>query len=111
MKRAKSLLDLSVAVVLGCAMGGCAEYGVVHKCGWHGCAGDAQISAEVQALLDQHRELQPPNLIYVRTMDHVVYLSGQVATELQRDTADSVAMQATGVRRVVDIIGLTYAGR
>jgi osmotically-inducible protein OsmY len=40
-----------------------------------------------------------------------VYLTGQVATDLQRDTAESVAHEATGVSRVINTIALTYAGR
>lgn len=108
---AAALLDLTCALLLGAALAGCAEFRLVQKCGIHGCPGDAQISAEVRTLLDRHTELRAPNLIYVQTLDRVVYLSGQVATELQRDTADSVAAQASGVRRVVDIIGLSYNGR
>jgi osmotically-inducible protein OsmY len=49
--------------------------------------------------------------VYVQTLNRVVYLSGQVATELQRLTAESVAQGAPGVRRVVDNIALTYEGR
>jgi osmotically-inducible protein OsmY len=41
----------------------------------------------------------------------VVYLSGEVATELQRSIAECVATQAQGVRRVVDTISITYEGR
>jgi osmotically-inducible protein OsmY len=40
-----------------------------------------------------------------------VYLSGQVATDLQRSTADSIARATPGAASVVDIIGLEYNGR
>jgi osmotically-inducible protein OsmY len=90
---------------------GCAEYGAYRKCGSGGCPGDAQLTAEVRQLLNQHPESRPPNQVYVQTLDRVVYLSGQVATELQRDTAESAAREARDARRVVDIIALTYAGR
>ena len=93
-------------------LSGCADYRTTYeRCGYHGCAGDRQISDQVQALLRQHAELLPPNLIYVHTMDGVVYLSGQVATDLQRDTAVAVARQASGAREVVDMIALEYQGR
>jgi osmotically-inducible protein OsmY len=55
--------------------------------------------------------LEPPNQVYVQTLDGVVYLTGQVATDLQRDTAESAAHEATGVGRVINTIALTYAGR
>jgi osmotically-inducible protein OsmY len=41
----------------------------------------------------------------------VVFLSGRVATDLQRETAASVAREASGVREVVNSIALTYEGR
>jgi len=51
--------------------------------------------------------LQPPNLIQVQTLDHVVYLSGLVDTDFQQQMAQSVALQAPGVSRVVNSIGLS----
>jgi len=55
--------------------------------------------------------MRAPNLIYVQTLDGVVYLSGEVATDLQRETAASTALGVPGVRRVVDTIGLEFSGR
>jgi|ERR1700678_208875 osmotically-inducible protein OsmY len=109
--RTTTLLCSCMLAALTAGLCGCAEYRVVEKCGFHGCPGDAQISSQVRALLDQHPALGPPNQIYVRTLDGVVYLSGQVATGLQRDTAAQVARQASGVRRVADLIALPYEGR
>jgi osmotically-inducible protein OsmY len=43
----------------------------------------------------------------VRTLDHVVYLSGLVDTDLQSQIAQSVALEATGVARVVNSIGIS----
>jgi osmotically-inducible protein OsmY len=105
------LTFLAFLIILTNLLCGCAVYSVYRKCGYDGCAGDAQITAEVHALLNQHPELGPPNQVYVQTLDRVVYLSGQVATELQRDTADSVALQARGARSVNDIMGVEYNGR
>jgi osmotically-inducible protein OsmY len=92
------------------AFSGCAALETLHKCG-AGCPGDAQISSAVRARLEQHAELLAPNRIYVSTLDRVVYLSGQVATDLQRDIAESVARETPGVPRVVDLISLEYTGR
>jgi osmotically-inducible protein OsmY len=89
---------------------GCTTYHVYRKCG-AGCPGDAQITAEVRSLLSQHPELGPPNEVYVHTLDRVVYLSGQTATGLQRDTAEALARRAPGERGVVDTISLEYNGR
>jgi osmotically-inducible protein OsmY len=55
--------------------------------------------------------LQPPNQVYVQTLDGVVYLTGQVATDLQRDSAEAVAHETSGVSRIVNTIALTYGGR
>ena len=94
-----------------CALGGCAAVREYRACGYHGCPADANITVQVQALLAQHPALAAPNRVYVQTLNGVVYLSGQVATELQRLTAESVAQGAPGVRRVVDNVALTYGGR
>jgi len=106
--RATSLL---VLVALSSALGGCAALREYHECGYHGCPADASLTAQVQGLLRQHPALAPPNQVYVETLNRVVYLSGQVATELQRLNAESIARDAPGVRRVVDNIALTYEGR
>jgi hypothetical protein len=99
-------LVLAFGFFLGNALAGCAAY---EKCGFQGCPGDAQLSAEVQALIAQHPALQPPNLIYVQTLDHVVYLSGMVDTSTERLLAEAVAQTAPGVRRVVDSIAESNA--
>ena len=107
MTRARACWPVLIAVI-SAALPGCAAY---RSCGFAGCVGDAQISAEVRALLKRHPALAPPDLIYVQTVDHIVYLSGRVDTELERLTAASTAEQATGVRKVVNSISLSYPGR
>ena len=84
----------------------CSAYNAYRKCGSEGCPGDSQMTAAVQAQLAQHQELAAPNHVYVKTLDGVVYLSGQVTTDLQRSTAVSAARQAAGVTKVVDNIAL-----
>jgi osmotically-inducible protein OsmY len=85
-------------------LAGCATY---EKCGLSGCPGDAQITANVQTLLDRNPPLGPPNEVYVQTLDRVVYLNGVVDTPLEQRLAESVAREATGVTRVVNKIGLS----
>jgi osmotically-inducible protein OsmY len=65
----------------------------------------------VKQQLQEHRELGPPNLVYVQTRKGVVYLTGQVATDLQRQAAESIAEQVPGVVNVVNSIALSYTGR
>jgi osmotically-inducible protein OsmY len=97
---------LAFGCFLASALAGCAAY---DKCGFQGCPGDAKLSAEVQALIAQHPALQPPNLIYVQTLDRVVYLSGMVDTSTERLLAESVAQAAPGVRHVIDSIAESNA--
>jgi osmotically-inducible protein OsmY len=99
---------LALAAYLACALPACAPY---EKCGFAGCPGDAQITADVRALFDRHPELGPSGLLSVKTLDGVVYLDGVVDTDLVRDEAQSIAAQAHGVKKVVNSIGVSNAGR
>ena len=105
---ARVAFNIVLALIVVATLEGCSVY---RKCGLDGCPGDARITAEVTELFRQYAQLEPPNLIYVQTLDHVVYLTGQVDTELERDLAKSVALRAAGVRRVVNSINLSYQGR
>jgi osmotically-inducible protein OsmY len=96
-------LALIVAALLTGILPGCAT---MRKCGLSGCPGDAEITAQVNALLAQHPALEAPNLLHVQTLDHVVYLYGLVDTDYQRLLAQSVALKASGVSKVVNSIGL-----
>jgi osmotically-inducible protein OsmY len=108
MSSPKQLCGLAIAVSLTGVLPGCAVYG---KCGIAGCPGDAKITADVQALFHEYSAMQPPNLVYVQTLDHVVYLSGRVNTDLERITAETVALSVADVTRVVNSISLGYSGR
>ena len=104
MRPAKQFSALAISVVLAGALSACAVY---KKCGVAGCPGDAAITAEVQTLFDRHAVLEPPNLLHVQTLDHVVYLTGLVDTDLERQIAESVALEVPGVARVVNSIGIS----
>jgi osmotically-inducible protein OsmY len=97
-----AFIPLCVLALQGC---------VSSPCTTEACQGDAKITAAVQAKLKEHRELSAPNAVYVKTRDGVVYLSGQVTTDLQRDTAEAVTAQVAGVQQVVNSISLSYSGR
>jgi osmotically-inducible protein OsmY len=108
MQALRLLRTLTFAVVLTAALPACAVY---RKCGFSGCEGDAQIAADVRKMINQHPALEAPNSVRVQSMDHVVYLYGQVDTELERSMAESIAGTVPNVRRVVDSIGLSNVGR
>lgn len=92
------------AVFLTVAFSGCAAY---RKCGFEGCPGDAKLTADVRALFQQHPILEPPNILTVQTLDRVVYLYGLVDTDYEREMAELVALQAPGVVKVVNSIGIS----
>jgi osmotically-inducible protein OsmY len=103
----KALYAAVLALSLAGALPACAVY---KKCGFAGCPGDAQISADVYALFDTHQSLAP-GAVSVQTLDGVVYLYGVVDTDLMRTEAQEIAMQAPHVKKVVNSIGLQNAGK
>jgi osmotically-inducible protein OsmY len=94
MNMPKSLYAVTGVLILVGVLPGCATYG----------PGDAKITANVQAQLDQHPELGP---ISVRTQDNVVYLNGMVSTGFQRNIAESVAYQADDGLKVQNLVSIT----
>jgi osmotically-inducible protein OsmY len=100
----KPLYVLTCVLLLAGLLPGCAAE---RKCGWGGCPGDAQITANVQTQLNRHPDLEGVNSINVQTLDHVVYLSGEVSAGLMRETAEAIARKTPGVTRVEDTIAVT----
>jgi osmotically-inducible protein OsmY len=98
-------------LVLIAALPACAPFQAMRECGWHGCPGDAALATAVRQALDQHVELRAPNQVYVQVLNRVVYLTGQVSTDLQRQIAVAVARQVHGVHQVVNSISGPYEGR
>jgi osmotically-inducible protein OsmY len=103
MIRFNTACAFAAALILTGALTGCAAY---RKCGFDGCRGDAKITVEVSTLLYRHPELQGANAVFVQTLDGEVYLNGLVDTPLQRQTAESIALQAPGVAQVVNMIAI-----
>jgi osmotically-inducible protein OsmY len=102
---------MHVSVLMLCVTGmmpGCATY---NKCGFRGCPGDASITAKVEAQLEQYPALEAPNSVRAHTLDRVVYLYGLVDTDLERQLAESVALEAGDGARVVDSIAINNLGR
>jgi osmotically-inducible protein OsmY len=86
------------ALILTGALSGCATYS----------PGDAKITSNVKAQLDQHPDLGAPNSIQVQTLDHVVYLNGMVSDGLDSETAESIAREVPNVARVVNSVAVTH---
>ena len=104
----KTLEKAAAAVILTCVLPACAVY---EKCGLAGCPGDAQITAAVTALLDQHPGVGSPGAVSVQTLNGVVYLYGIVDTDLMREDAEQIARQAPHVKKVVNSLGVLNAGK
>jgi hypothetical protein len=81
------------------------------ECTSEECLNDAKITDAIKSKLKEHRELGGPNVVYVQTRGGVVYLTGQVATDLQRQSAESIARQVPGVGEVVNSIAISFEGR
>jgi osmotically-inducible protein OsmY len=103
MMRHLKFATLMFAAILAGTLAGCATS---PSCGSDHCQRDAQITAAVHALFDSYPALEPPNLLTVRTADRVVFLNGLVATDLQRNMAEDVALRAPGVAMVVNGIAV-----
>ena len=82
---------------------GCGVFSTYTQCGLHGCPGDQQITAQIQAQFRERSDLEP-NAITVQTLDHVVYLYGLVSSSLEIATAESIARQVPGVKGVVSSV-------
>jgi len=70
---------------------------------------DEQIAAEVQKQIDAKPSLQFFN-IYVRALNHVVYLEGLVDTSVDQDEAETVARAVPGVAKVYDGLAINGNG-
>jgi osmotically-inducible protein OsmY len=101
MNRHKPLFALASVLVLSSALPGCATF---EKCGVSGCPGDTKITAEVQTRLQQDSATAAPNVIYVQTASHVVYLSGETDTRGEKEQAEAEARKVAGVTDVVNTI-------
>ena len=103
MGRFNTTCAFAAGLILTGVLTGCTTY---RKCGFDGCPGDAKITAEVNALLNQHPELEGANSLYVQTLDREVYLNGLVDTPFQRETAESIVLKTPGVAGVVNMIAV-----
>ena len=107
MSRLKIFSSAVIGAVLIGSTSGCAVSG---GRGLSGSPGDDGISAHVRARLAQCPSLPNSNSLRVQTYGRIVYLTGQVDTDEQRDLAESVTSEVAGVVRVVDTIDISFPG-
>jgi osmotically-inducible protein OsmY len=105
MQRPDLLPAALLSLCLGTALCACQTY---KKCGLTGCTGDTDINAMVASQFDRYAPLYA---VRVQTLDKVVYLTGQVDTDVERFLAVSVAGNVDGVSDVVDSISVNNIGR
>jgi len=102
MRNFQPFYALACALILVGALSGCATD--------QSAAGkmtDEKITAAVQAMINQHPDVGPPDSVRVQTVDHVVYLSGFVSTGLMKQTAEDLARKTPGVTRIANDIAVT----
>jgi osmotically-inducible protein OsmY len=98
-------ISSAMLIAMG-VLSGCTSFSAGQKCGLAECATDAQVTAAVRASLDQHPEFGPPGQLRVATLNHVVYLNGSVANDLQLAIAQSAAAKASGDAKIVNSIAV-----
>jgi osmotically-inducible protein OsmY len=102
MRNLRAIYALAAALALPGAMSGCATgESAADK------MTDQKITATLQDQINQHSDVGPPDSVHVQTLNHVVYLSGEVSQGLMKRTAEDLARQTPGVTRVVNDIGIT----
>jgi BON domain len=99
----KKTRAFAAALTLASALSGCAAFPRSSN-----RPVDQKITADVEMSLEQHAELKSPNLIYVQAINGIVYLTGTVATGLQRTDAESVADEVQDVAKVVNSIAVSH---
>jgi hypothetical protein len=105
---ARSCGVLVLAAALTAGLGGCAGSGLR---GPRETPQEAALRQTVEALLGQHPELRPPNLVYVRVVGQRVVLSGLVNSEYARRLAEATAREAAGVTELSDFLGVENVSR
>jgi osmotically-inducible protein OsmY len=90
--------------MLTAALSACAASNEYGKCGSAACRADAQITSAVQRSLNERLQLPGGDQVEAGTVDGVVYLTGRVPLDAESDSAQSIAGQTPGVRRVVNML-------
>jgi osmotically-inducible protein OsmY len=103
--KAQRLILCTLIAISGCSLAACSLPATLAKCGLSGCAGDAQITANIRASLYSRPDIFDGG-ITVQTLDRIVYLYGIVDTDPERIEVVAIARGAPGVADVVDSISI-----
>jgi osmotically-inducible protein OsmY len=85
---------MGFGLVLTGLVSGCAIEGAMQE-----SPGDEKITADIQSQFNQRFDFEP-NAITVQTDNHVVYLSGLVASGIEAADAEAITDKVPGVERV-----------
>jgi osmotically-inducible protein OsmY len=88
-------------------LGGCAAL----ECSPENCATDARITAEVREVFVRYPALGAPGELHVQTINGVVYLNGQVNSDMEMRIARALVMQVPNVKDVVNSLTPRANGR
>lgn len=102
----KPTYAVALSAILIAALSGCADFRPSET---QSLTGDANITADIEARLDQMSNLGPPGSIAVQTRDHVVYLNGLVDVGVEKRIAEATAKQVPGVTAVVNNIAVSHS--
>jgi osmotically-inducible protein OsmY len=102
----KPVSILGVCVFLAATLSAHAGDRASSACATGACASDAQITSQVRAALAQHPPVAGAGRVYAHTVGGVVYLTGHVLTDAERNTAESAVRHVTCVGRVVDNVNV-----
>jgi osmotically-inducible protein OsmY len=108
MTKSTRLYALTLSLLLAAGLSGCVGFG---KCDPATCTGDKKITADVYAVIKEHREFGAPGTIRVQTFSGVVYLNGLVETDFERRSAESLVMQVANVKDVVNSLEVRNSAR
>jgi osmotically-inducible protein OsmY len=108
MNKPTRLHALTLMLLLGLGLSGCVGFG---KCSPETCVGDARITADVRALIKQHREFGAPAAFRVQTIAGIVYLYGLVDTEFERRSFETLVMRLPDVKDVVNSLDVRNSNR
>jgi osmotically-inducible protein OsmY len=106
MSKSRRFSAPALCVVLTATIAGCASMGSDRL---EAGPADRTTTTNVETLLKGHPELGPPGAITVQTFHSIVYLDGQVDGGLEKRIAADVALQAAGVKEVVNGIYVPHS--
>jgi osmotically-inducible protein OsmY len=108
MTKSTRFYALTLTWLLAVGLSGCAGFG---KCDPENCTNDAKITADVRAMIKEHRELGPAAAFHIQTINGIVYLNGIVETDMERRSFESLVMLVPNVKDVVNSLDIRNSGR